>query len=231
MKKHSNIITMVLFGLAAVLLLVSTIGGARAALTYSQTYRTQINMHNIGLVLNENGEAVADGGELLSSIMEEGLVIGKTYEEEITVGNVAEIDEYVRVIIYRYWLDGTGKRIDLSPDYIELTIGDGWVVDTAASTPERMVLYYTAPLASGEATPAAITAFKVSSDVMKAVSQSSSTEDGLTTITNNYEYGEVQVGLEVEAHGVQTHNAQDAILSAWGVNVSIGSDGTLSLGN
>ena len=35
--------------------------------------------------------------------------------------------------------------------------------------------------------------------------------------------------LEAEVNAVQTHNAEDAIKSAWGVDVSVGADGSLSL--
>ena len=39
----------------------------------------------------------------------------------------------------------------------------------------------------------------------------------------------VTFNLEAHVDAVQTHNAQDAIKSAWGVNVNVSSDGTLSL--
>ena len=48
------------------------------------------------------------------------------------------------------------------------------------------------------------------------------------TIKTIYEYDGVQFGVEVEADAVQTHNAEDAIWSAWGRRVNIAEDGTLS---
>ena len=47
-------------------------------------------------------------------------------------------------------------------------------------------------------------------------------------ITTNI-YDGKYFGIKVEAAGVQTHNAEDAIHSAWGAEVDISGNGTLSL--
>ena len=54
-------------------------------------------------------------------------------------------------------------------------------------------------------------------------------DNGLTTITTTYEYDGALFVLEVTVDAVQTHNAKDAIKSAWGVDVNISDDGALSL--
>ena len=56
------------------------------------------------------------------------------------------------------------------------------------------------------------------------------TVDGktVTTITTTYTYDDQFFALEVQADAVQTHNAEDAIKSAWGRDVTI-SGTTLSL--
>ena len=47
--------------------------------------------------------------------------------------------------------------------------------------------------------------------------QTSQTDDnGLTTITTTYEYDGASFVLEATVDAVQTHNAEDAIKSAWG---------------
>ena len=52
--------SIVMFAVAAVLLLISGIGGARAALTYfSETLSSQYGMYHIGVTLMENGSDVA----------------------------------------------------------------------------------------------------------------------------------------------------------------------------
>ena len=59
-KSRIPVISIGLFAVAAVLLLGSTIGSARAALTYySQTYTSRVQMQNIGVTLLENGEKVS----------------------------------------------------------------------------------------------------------------------------------------------------------------------------
>ena len=50
-----------------------------------------------------------------------------------------------------------------------------------------------------------------------------------TTITTTYEYDGAQFVLEASVDAVQTHNAQSAIKSAWGVDVGISDNGALSL--
>ena len=54
-------------------------------------------------------------------------------------------------------------------------------------------------------------------------------ENGYTTITYEYAYDGYSFSLEAEVDAVQTHNAADAIKSAWGVDVAVSSDGILSL--
>jgi hypothetical protein len=228
----SPVVTIVLFVLAAALLLGSGIGGARAALTYySDSYRTQVSMNSTGVVLNENGAAI-DGVLLEQDLEEDGsIILGKSYPEELTVTNTGDIDTYVRVSVYKYWLDANGDKLtQLSPDLIGLNLtGGDWVVDEAASTTERTVLYYTKPVSSGETTPAFSDTLTIDSSVAATVSQETSEQDGYTTITTTYAYDGVSFQVEVEADVVQSHNAADAILSAWGRVVTIADDGTLAL--
>ena len=82
--------------------------------------------------------------------------------------NTGDIDQYVRVTIYKYWVnppeedeagnlrrDGEGrvirtKLLELSPDLIDLHLincglsgeNQPWILDTDSSTRERTVLYY-----------------------------------------------------------------------------------------
>ena len=105
MKKIRDFITspaatLTAFVLAVALLLFSSVGGARAALAYySETYRTQVQMQDIGVTLVENGANVSwrdydtndrDGswdeniGPLLSKMLkkDEKLKVGARYPEE-----------------------------------------------------------------------------------------------------------------------------------------------------
>ena len=84
-----------LFALSGALLLLSTVGSTRAALTYySENYEVKISVPSIGVSLVENGDVVShrnyvddtwqeETGELLTGMLEEGekLTLGKTYGE------------------------------------------------------------------------------------------------------------------------------------------------------
>jgi hypothetical protein len=236
--------TAVLFLLAAALLMSATIGGTRAALTYySEIYSFRVQMYDIGISLLENGSRVswrdygkaADGtwdegtGYLLGSgrvQADEDWPIGVSCGEELAVRNSGSIDEYVRVNIYKYWVDGSGeKRQDLDPALIELTLanlGSGWILDRESSTPERTVLYYDRVLSAGETTPNFTSTLTVSSAVTGEVTEERTQEGGYTEIDYSYDYDGVAFQIEVEAEAVQTHNGEDAIQSAWGPRLTLG---------
>lgn len=218
---------------AAVLLVFSAANSSRAALTYySENYSAEFQMFDIGVTLLENGNEVGwrnytqkddewqeGGGELLSHLLgeENGEKIqpGKAYEEKLSVKNSGSIDEYVRVIVYRYWEDKDGNRVmDVSPELIELELsGGGWIEDASAGTEERIVLYYTGVLPAGQQTPALSDSLRIKEEAAMVLQ----------------EYEGLRFVLEAEVNAVQTHNAVDAIKSAWGVDVAIGADGSLGL--
>lgn len=249
MKKKKfpfKITTVALLSASAVLLIGSTVGSTRAALTYySDNYSAQVTVSNIGVSLLENGETVSrrdykDNGEwnetsgtLLQSLKEEGVAPGKSYPEELTVQNSGSIDSYVRVILTKSWKDSQGnKDTALSPDLIDLNLqtGSGWIVDEDASTPERTVLYYTQILGVDETTPALSDTVRIDPAVANKVDETVTTdENGYRTITYTYAYDGYTFELEAEVNAVQTHNAEDAIKSAWGTDVAVAEDGTISL--
>ena len=70
-------------------------------------------------------------------------MLGKTYRENLKVRNTGTINQYVRVSIYKYWLDSEGKKLqDLSPALIDLNLvnlGTDWIEDESARTQERTV--------------------------------------------------------------------------------------------
>lgn len=244
-KKSFPVKPALLLSAAALLLLGSTVGSTRAALTYySENYSAQVDMSSIGVTLLENGEAVSsrdytsDGawegeaeGTLLTNLLGEGEKIapGKKYDETLSVTNSGNIDTFVRVILTKSWQDGDGaKDTALSPDLIELglTEDNGWVQAPVESSPERIVLYYTKALAPGEETTDLCDSIRISHEVANQVSK---VTEG-NTVRYVYDYSGYAFTLDAEVNAVQTHNAQDAIKSAWGVDVNISADGqSLSL--
>lgn len=230
------------------LLLLSTVGSARAALTYySENYAMEVTVSSIGVTLTENGKDVgfrnyikddwsdSGTGELLKDLVPENgkLTPGKNYAEALSVRNSGAIDTYVRVTLYRSWKDGTGaKRTDLSPDLIEFDFaeGSGWVRDEKASTEERIVLYYTKVLPSQGSTPALCGSVRISNDIYREIEETNVVEDGSgKTYETVYRYNGCYMSVKAQVDAVQTHSAAKAIKSAWGVDMDVASDGTLSM--
>lgn len=239
-KKSFPVKPVLLLSAAALLLLGSTIGSTRAALTYySDNYSAQVNMSSIGVTLLENGEAVshrnyanngswdaAEDAKLLENMLGEDkkLIPGKKYDEALSVRNSGNIDTFVRVIITKSWQDENGKATNLSPDLIELNLTNSnvWVEAATESSPERMVLYYTQALPAGADTPELSDTVRIDDEIAKMVSK---VVDG-NTIRYVYDYNGYTFNLDAEVNAVQTHNAQEAIKSAWGVDVNVSDDET-----
>ena len=249
MKKKKfpfRVTTAVLLSASAVLLIGSTVGSTRAALTYySENYGAEVTVSNIGVSLLENGETVSrrdydsngewneTSGALLADLQEETIVPGREYDEALAVSNSGSIDSYVRVILNKSWTDSEGSTDpNLSPELIDLNLltDNGWIIDEGASTAERTILYYTNILPAGETTPALSDTVRIDPAVADKVTEEVAIdENGYKTITFTYAYDGYTFELEAEVNAVQTHNAQDAIKSAWGVDVDVADDGTISL--
>lgn len=239
-------VSIAVFGAAIALLLASSIGGASAALTeWSENHETQIETQHIGVELLENGGEVPAEGLMKSlQFSEDGktkapVKPGKKYTETLSVQNTGEIDQYVRVTIYKYWVREDGvdeegetkyaKDTTLNPGYINLNLLLGensvWVEDESARTMERTVLYCRNPLkagADGEEGKIELfaDALTIDEQTKKVVTKVTDPKTNKTTVKCDYEGAEFRVEVEVDA--VQTHNAADAIQSAWGCAVTGG---------
>ena len=221
--------------------LEATVGSTRAALTYySENYSAQMNMQSIGVSLLENDKVVSSRdyvsnnewkgtseGTLLTNLLgkDETFTPGKKYNEAISVKNSGTIDTFVRVIITKSWQDEKGnKNTNLSPDLIELNFltDNGWQVADAQSTRERTVLYYTKALKAGKPTPALSDTLRINPSIASDVTKVPKGK----TITYTYKYNGYTFHIDAEVDAVQTHNAKDAIKSAWGVDVNVSDDET-----
>lgn len=200
-----------------------------------------------GSTLLAKGTLILNGAEEPEAV-NEPFKLGAVYQEQLAVKNATDegsqnhITQYVRVTVQRYWLKpaetatvdeegnsvtGWTKHPDLDPYLIDLNFktDEGWVIDPEATTPERTVLYYTQKLEPGKTTPLFADTLQIDPSVQVTVKQ----ENKEGVITNTYVYDGCAFQLEVKVDAVQDHNAADAIRSAWGREVTIGADGTLSL--
>ena len=237
-KKRIPKKSILLLSAAALLLLGSTIGSTRAALTYySENYVAGMDLSSIGVSLLENTEIVSsrdyeDGewiGNSKGTILEgflgknEKIVPGKKYPEILSVENSGNIDTYVRVIITKRWLDKKGDSVPattLDPDLIELNIleENGWIVDE--NTEERTILYLNRVLTPEEDPVEFADYIRIKPEIRdKMTAEVTTTETG-TTYTYKYDYDGYSFQIAAEVDAVQTHNAADAIKSAWGVDAS-----------
>ena len=232
---RSTAVTGMMLVLALVLLLTGFIGGTRAVLNReSAVYESRIATANIGVCLKEDGTAYAsakDSGvmkigakDLVAAAGDREFKIGKTYELPLSVSNTGNIDEYVRVTVYKYWVSPKGetsatgwfrgegeKDRSLDPSLIRLSEEiPGWVRDDEATTAERTVYYYDGKLTpdGGDiAFPETVTLDPA------AVKEVRIGENGKYV----YSYDGAAFVLEFQVDAVQTHNGDDARISAWGL--------------
>ncbi len=228
-----------MLAVAALLLLGSGIGSTRAALTfYSDNYVAEITVSQIGVSLLENGEVVSSrdyvedkwkvftnrgessaSGALLKNMLGEGekIAFNKPYKERLTVKNSGTIDTYVRARVYRYWTKGKTKLTTLSPSLIDLNFvnEDKWLKNPN-ETAECTELFYKDILPAGTETLPFVDSVRIDG----AIAAEAKVERKGNVITTTYKYDGVEFHVDVEVDAVQTHNAQDAIKSAWGVDAS-----------
>lgn len=214
-------------GLIVLMLLFSGVNTTRAALTiFSDDYYASAEMKDIDISILENGIPV-DGDKLLTGISD--FQYGKRYDEILTVQNKGTIPEYVRVILHKYWADvdeqgNITKLSDYDPNLIEIGLpkGSPWK-SVSSPSGEQIIFYLPNPLASsedgnGEISEPFVKSIKVNGKMLLVAVKEEETigSDGLPVTVYTMIYDGKAIVLEAEAQGVQTHNAADAVTSAWG---------------
>ncbi|MCI8401421.1 MAG: hypothetical protein HFI38_04910 [Lachnospiraceae bacterium] len=174
--------------------------------------------------------ARADGSMVLQ--LKEAVMPGSEVSKSVTVSNTADTELYTRVTVTRSWgqweettegsqiyefmkdtsLDGSKIGLLSGGEALDaLTTGavNGWIYDEEYSTGERLVFYYTSPLAPGEAAENLLDLLAIDPSL-------------------GNEYAGKAVELTVEADAIQMLSASDAALSEWGVVLHIGADGVIT---
>ena len=258
--RRSPVLTGILFLLAVILLFAGSIGGTQAALNqYSENFISALNLNHIGVTLLENGSPVSarnygntaasgfsgglDGNLVLDELgTDTSFQIGKKYPFVITAQNSGTIDQYLRVTVYRYWVQvGSGEKIStkgwfhglsgsstkiISDEYDPSLIRTGyltedynsanWILDSAASTAERSVYYYRGILAADDPSAPLYDSLWVDPSVAQIATVTTTTEGDKTITTYTYAYDGYGFVVQAEVDAVQTHHAREAVLSAWG---------------
>ncbi len=242
--------TTFLFMLAILFMMTGTIGGVRAA---PQIFNPDfayggVELDQIGITLLENGNSICSRdynkekeafdyvsntddpklGALVGNLVGDGekLKLGYAYKEELAVKNSGSIPEFVRVTVYRYWVDEDGKRFDAydkdGEDLINKLINlhfleeNGWVIDKKAETKERTVLYYQNVVYPDKETPLFADSLLIENQIVDYAKITTTTKGNTVTwVADGMDFM-----IEVEADGVQNHNAAAAVKSAWGLTDS-----------
>ena len=223
--------TIALIAAALVLLAGGTYTGTRAVLNvFSPEHFLVFDTDNQSVQIQENGAAATT---LLSSL--DGKIIpGKENKEEIRAVNTADANQFVRIVIRKYWKDANGnKATDIDEKVLE-KIGlefanpNLWQKNDEETTAEREVYYYKniVPAKVGVTQPLTST---LTVDSSVATEPTISAPDANGVITYSYELDGYQVCIEAEAQSIQTHNAQDAVRSIWGVTNVTASGSTLTV--
>lgn len=210
---RSSVATIVLVAMGIALIGMGSVRGVRAALREQtrREYVAQMELNHVYTDLLEDGKSVEGSDALLTDLKQlaaqKKFAVGRAYPKHLAVKNASDVDEYVRVTVYRYWSDAQGNRVDLDPSLIDVhfVTGSGWTEDTAARTDERTVLYYTPVLAGNATTSDFVDTIAIKKDVM-----SLKEEDG------SYTYQGLEFHLEAVVDAIQTHHHQDAMNGVWG---------------
>ena len=258
MKNKNNLpkLLIVLFALTFVLLTVTTISGARAALN-DRLEENDVNMtvKNIGVTLlsslddkeytEVNTKTWDSGKEEWVETNEEGSLFANTdldISSDNTVyvkaANAGTIDEYVRMIVYKYWTSSDGEKdTDLSADYISIDgSGSGWTKGKDISN-EKSVYYFNMPLSPDaedaqfeNETSALKLDISLDSGIKKNYKKTVTEKDGKTITKYEYQYDGKSFVIEVEVDGIQFHNADKAAKSAWGVSATVDGSYAITIG-
>lgn len=232
--RRTSLFFAVILLLAAAMILGLLVKEARAALVYGNGADVQMDMASVSVTLTIDGEPVEEGkeaGALLQGTEE--MDPGYTYAQRIAAANNATEEEYVRIIVKKYWVDEAGiKQTDLDPSYIELRSQSsdyntaGWILNEEESTKEQSVYYCIAPVAPGAESPALFDGIRISPETAR---QDLTYSGDQTEVTPSYAYNGMHAAVEIEVQSVQAAHAEEAIPSAWGVQNIVVENGRLAL--
>ena len=231
--------TIALVAAALVLFAGGTFTGTRAVLNiFSPEHFLEFETDSQFVEIQENEISTST----LLDFMKGKVIPGKVYDEQIRAKNTTtDADQYVRIIIRKYWMDDNGKVHSFGdtvdgktvktpdPSLIKLTMANTnlWQRNPLESTVEREVYYYKNIVPVGGVTEALTKDISVDSSV--ALKYTVADPDENNVIRYSYDYDGYKICLEAEAQSVQTHNAQDAVMSTWGMPNVKASGGTLTV--
>ncbi len=223
--------TLALLAAAVILFGAGGVTGTKAAIgATSRIYKGNLKQDQLNVAVVENGAQLGNDAVLLKSTFPDEnskLAPGYPYREEIAAKNTnpsGSADEYIRMVVRKYWKVEKAKDVEVNPSDIQLcvggtegTIGSGWKENTAEATDEMNVYYYSSAVAAGQSTSNLFDTLIVDSEVLSYTIKQETIDTGIR-YTYVYDFDGYSVCIEAEAQAVQTHNGKDAIKSIWGVD-------------
>ncbi|MBR3376767.1 MAG: hypothetical protein IKG44_03695 [Mogibacterium sp.] len=168
---------------------------------------------------------------------------GRKYREELQAQNSSDYDEYVRIIVHKYWVKAGKKSPVMDPALIKLMYNGNaagntgaWAVNSKEHTAESDTYYLKSKLGPNETSAPLFNELSIDRRVTDHAHMTTNTSettdvDGntVTVITYSYDYDDFTFYIEVDVQAIQTHNAPDAIKSMWGVNNVSAGNGKLTV--
>ena len=207
-KKNKLLILMI------ILCIMIPVGGAIAYFRANTSSSNKLNTGNIGIKLkdattNEDGQKDDNGINFNFGYP------GAIKEKQTFVENISNNDLYTRITVTKYWEDEEGNKIiDANPKFIEIITNDqdNWIIQNNDINNEVVYFYYKKLLKPGEATDLFVNQIKLS---------------GKIDNSDMMVYSGLNAHLAFEAEAVQKVDAKSAIMSEWGLDVKIDSQGVI----
>ena len=237
MKKFTKrSLTILVAGLVLILAGATTFALSASGLLFESEYKAEFYMNHLQIHLTENGIDVCESKEPGTLALNGNIDPGKVYEEEIAARNGQDIPVYARMTVRKYWVDSEGKKAtDLSPDMIKLTYEgeeyntSAWKENPDERTSESRTYYYLSQIPASGDSEQLFNRLSIDSAVLDDVTENSTEKDGVTTYTYTYKYDGYTFMIEADVQAIQTHNANDAIKSQWGIYNVTENGGSLSV--
>lgn len=207
-KKNKLLILMI------ILCIMIPVGGAIAYFRADTSSSNKLNTGNIGIKLkdattNEDGQKDDNGINFNFGYP------GAIKEKQTFVENISNNDLYTRITVTKYWEDEEGNKIiDANPKFIEIITNDqdNRIIQNNDINNEVVYFYYKKLLKPGEATDLFVNQIKLS---------------GKIDNSDMMVYSGLNAHLAFEAEAVQKVDAKSAIMSEWGLDVKIDSQGVI----
>ena len=169
---------------------------------------------------------------------------GRKYKEELSARNGNNVDEYVRLIVRKYWVDKDGNKSPvMDPALIKLTYNgsdynsSAWAINSKEHTEESDTYYLRRMLGAGATSDVLFNELTIDGAVAELGNKETTTttttqgpdNQKVTVITYRYDYDDFTFYIEADVQAIQTHNGPDAVMSMWGVSNVSASNGTLTV--